>query len=114
MNDWLHSLPLFWMAFVVFAATYLIAAAICVIVTVLADARWVGAFKGIPAGILSPLGTLFALFVVFTAAQVWNDTDHATTAVIREARALRTVVILAARFPGGGGRSPGPPGPQPH
>ena len=39
MNDWLHSLPLFWMAFVVFVATYLIAAAICVIVTVLADAR---------------------------------------------------------------------------
>jgi hypothetical protein len=100
MNDWLHSLTLFWMAFVVFVATYLIAAAICVVVTVLADARWVGAFKGIAAGLLSPLGTLFALFVVFTAAQVWSDTDRAKTAVIREASALRTVVILAARFPG--------------
>src|SRR5262249_36300687 len=58
------------------------------------------AFKGIAAGILSPLGTLFALFVVFTAAQVWSDTDRAKTAVTREASALRTVVILAARFPG--------------
>jgi hypothetical protein len=100
MNDWLHSLPLFWMAFVVFVATYLIAAAICIVVTVLADTRWVGAFKGVAAGLLSPLGTLFALFVVFTAAQVWSDTDRAKTAVIREASALRTVVILAARFPG--------------
>jgi hypothetical protein len=100
MNDWLHSLPLFWMAFVVFVATYLIVAAICVFVTFLADARWAGAFKGIAAGILSPLGTLFALFVVSTAAQVWSDTDRAKTAVLHEASALRTVVILAASFPG--------------
>jgi hypothetical protein len=100
MSDWLHSLPLAWMAFAVFGATYLIAAAICLIVTVLADARWLRAFKGITPGLLSPLGTLFALFVVFTAAQVWGDTDRAKTAVIREASALRTVVILAARFSG--------------
>jgi hypothetical protein len=26
---------------------------------------------------LSPLGILFGLFVAFTAAQVWNDTDRA-------------------------------------
>ena len=100
MSDWLHSLPLPWMAFVIFGAAYVTAAAIGFIAMVLANVRCVRAFKGITAGILSPLGTLFALFVVFTAAQVWGDTDRANTAVIREASALRTVVILAARFPG--------------
>jgi hypothetical protein len=52
------------------------------------------------AGMLSPLGTLFALFVVFTAAQVWNDNDRAHAAVTQEASALRAAVILAADFPG--------------
>jgi hypothetical protein len=46
------------------------------------------------------MGTLFALFVVFIAAQVWNDNDRATAAVTQEASALRAVVILATTFPG--------------
>jgi hypothetical protein len=48
---------------------------------------------------LSPLCTLFAFFVVFTAAQVWNDNGRATAAVDQEASALRAVMILAAAFP---------------
>jgi hypothetical protein len=40
------------------------------------------------------------LFVAFTAAQVWSDSDRANAAVDREASALRTVVVLAAAFPG--------------
>src|SRR5262249_21632826 len=49
---------------------------------------------------LPPMGTLFALFVVFTAAQVSNDNDRATVAVAQEASALRGVLILANDFPG--------------
>jgi Protein of unknown function (DUF4239) len=49
---------------------------------------------------LPPLGILFALFVGFIAAQVWNDYDRANSIVDREASALRAVVILAAAFPG--------------
>jgi Protein of unknown function (DUF4239) len=49
---------------------------------------------------LPPLGIIFGLFVAFTAAQVWNDTEQANVAVDREASALRSVVILAASFPG--------------
>jgi hypothetical protein len=99
MNDWLHNLPLAWMALTVFGATYLITAATCIIVAALADARRGRAFKAISPGMLPPLGILFALFVAFTAAQVWADTDRANTAVIHEASALRTVVILSAAFP---------------
>ena len=46
-------------------------------------------------GILSPLGVVFGLLVVFTAAQVWADLERANSAVADEASALRDVVLLA-------------------
>jgi len=58
------------------------------------------AFKAISPGILPPLAIIFALLVGFLAAQVWNDADRATTAVNREASALRAVTLLAHEFPG--------------
>ena len=57
-------------------------------------------FKAVSPGMLPPLGILFALFVAFTASQVWSDNDRANTVVDREASSLRTVAILAAAFPG--------------
>jgi Protein of unknown function (DUF4239) len=100
MSDWVHNLPVVWMAIVVFGATYLIAGLIYATVNLLAVGERARAFKALSPGMLPPLGILFGLFVAFTAAQVWNDTDRANTAVIREASALRAVVILAASFPG--------------
>jgi len=100
MNDWLHNLPLIWMLLVVFGATYLVTAVIYAIVIGLATGEWARAFKAVSPGMLPPLGILFALFIAFTASQVWNDTDRANTAVFREASALRAVVVLAANFPG--------------
>jgi hypothetical protein len=100
MSDWLHNLPILWMALVVFGFTYLVAAAIYAIVMILAVAERARSFKAISAGMLSPLGIIFGLFVAFTAAQVWNDNERANTAVGREAGALRAVVILVASFPG--------------
>jgi hypothetical protein len=47
-----------------------------------------------------PLAIIFALLVGFLAAQVWSDADRASTAVNREASALRAAVLLAAGFPG--------------
>ena len=41
----------------------------------------------------------FALFVVFTAAQVWNDNARATASVAQEASALKSVLVLSAAFP---------------
>jgi hypothetical protein len=46
-------------------------------------------------GILSPLGVVFGLLVVFTAAQVWADLERVNSAVADEASALRDVVLLA-------------------
>lgn len=100
MNDWLHNLPVAWMALVVFGAVCVMAAVVYVVVIALATGERARAFKAVSAGMLPSLGTLFALFTAFTAAQVWNDTDRANTAVVREAGALRTIQILAANFPG--------------
>jgi len=49
---------------------------------------------------LPPLGILFALFVAFTAQQVWADNDRANAAIDREASALRAALHLAAGWPG--------------
>src|SRR5216684_7176408 len=99
MSDWLHNLPVIWMAVVVFGVTYLVAAAIHALVMALAKGERARAFKGISPGMLPPLGIIFGLFVAFTAAQVWNDNDRANAAVNREASALRAVVVLAANLP---------------
>jgi hypothetical protein len=61
-SDWLHALPLSWMAMVIFGVTYLGAFVIYVIVRVLATPERARSFKAVSTGILSPLGILFGLF----------------------------------------------------
>src|SRR6201984_2000767 len=100
MSDWLHSLPVLWMAILVFGFTYLITAGIYAVVTVLAVGERARSFKAVSPGMLPPLGIIFGLFVAFTAAQVWNDNERASAAINRETSALRSVVIFAASFPG--------------
>jgi hypothetical protein len=99
MFDWLEQQPVPWMAIVIFGTTYLVAFGILVIVTRQAARGRVGVFKGLSAAMLSPLGTIFALFGGFLAVQVWNDSQRATEIVGREASALRSIVILASSFP---------------
>lgn len=99
MSDWIHNLPIVWMAVLFFGLAYLVAVVIWVLLLVLATRVHVHA-RSFSSGMLSPIGTLFALFVVFTAAQVWSDNDKAHAAVTQEASALRAAAILAADFPG--------------
>jgi hypothetical protein len=87
------------MAVLFFGSAYLSAAVIYAVVVEFPTTFWVRA-RAFSASMLSPMGTLFALFVVFTAAQVWNDNDRASAAVAQEASALRGVLILATAFPG--------------
>jgi ABC-type uncharacterized transport system permease subunit len=67
MSDWLLNLPVVWMAVVVFAATYLFAASIFWVVTMLAVNDRARAFKAVSPGMLPPLGILFALLVGIAA-----------------------------------------------
>jgi len=98
LSDWLHNLSIGWMAVVFFGCAYLSAAVIYAVIVEFPTSLWVRA-RAFSGSMLSPMGTLFALFVVFTAAQVWTDNDQATAAVDKEANALRDVLILASAFP---------------
>jgi hypothetical protein len=98
MSEWFHNLPVWWMTLIVFAATYSATAIIYWIVTRLAVDHRARAFKALSPGMLPPLGIIFGLLVGFVAVQVWNEFDHAKAAVVNEASALRSVVLLAANL----------------
>jgi hypothetical protein len=89
--SWVLRLPVPWMGLVIFASIYLIAAVVFFSATKLIRDR----SRVVDPGILSPLGVVFGLLVVFTAAQVWADLERANSAVADEASALRDVVLLA-------------------
>ena len=93
--EWLLHLPMLWMGFVIFAIIYLLAAAVFWSATRLIGDRG----RLVDPGILSPLGVVFGLLIVFTAAQVWGDLERANSAVADEASALRDIVLLAKSLP---------------
>src|SRR5262245_25663767 len=99
MSEWLHSLPVLWMSVLVFGFTYLVTAGIYAVITVFAVGERARSFKTISPGLLPPLGIIFGLFVVFTAAQVWTDNEKAKAEIDREASALRSAEILVTSFP---------------
>ena len=99
MIEWLYHFPVVWMALVVFPATALVAWGIYVGVLALATGDRALAFKAVLPAVLTPLAVIFGLLVGFLAAQVWSEADRASAAVIREASALHTIVVLAGSFP---------------
>lgn len=100
MSDWLHNLPVVWIALIIIGGTYLVAGTIYAVVRALAKGEGARTFKAVSPSIIPPLGILFGLFVVAAASQVWGDTDRARGAVSREATALSSVLFLANSFPG--------------
>jgi hypothetical protein len=88
------------MGLFVFGGTYIITAAIYAAVMGLAAEGRGRSFKAVSPGLLPPLGIMFALFVAFTASQVWNDNERAQAAVNREASALKTIIVMSESFSG--------------
>jgi hypothetical protein len=100
MQEWLLNLPVWQMAVILLAVAYLTAGATFSIIMALAKGERLPAFKNVTLGLVTSLGTIFGLLVVFIGAQVWSDMDRAQSAVDREASAIRMVVLLAPSFPG--------------
>ena len=96
MSDWLLNLPVLWMGVVILGFIYLGTAGIYLLITKLAVGDRLKAFKAITPAILPPLSVVFGLLVAFLANQVWGEADRASTAVNREASALRAVVLLSS------------------
>ncbi len=68
MSDWLHSLPVLWMAILVFGFTYLITAGIYAVITVLAVGERARSFKAISPGSLAFRQSTKFNFVSWSAA----------------------------------------------
>jgi hypothetical protein len=113
LSDWLHNLPVTWMAVLFFGCGYLTVAAIYVAVVEFPTSFLVRA-RALSAAMLSPLGTLFALFVVFTAAQVWNDTDRANRRCCSGGRSTQKYFDSCYCLPEGAAKPIGNADPQPH
>jgi len=99
MNDWLHELPVPWIAVVVLVAVSVLVAVVYFVVTRLAVGERGEAMQSVSPGLLPALGIVFALIVGFLAAGVWGDSDKARDAVSNEASALRSVVVLSDELP---------------
>ena len=114
VDEWLHNLPVWWMALVVFAITYLVAGGIFATIMALAKGERLRAFKSVSPALLSPMGTVFGLLVVFSVVQVWSDMDRANVAVNREASAIRMVALLAPQLSGRARNTDSRPSPPPY
>jgi Protein of unknown function (DUF4239) len=99
LGDWLLALSLPWMTLVIFAAAYLVAAGVYLVVVGLAVNGLARVFNAFSPAMLTPLGVIFGLLVGFVALQTWNDFDKAKVAVVTEASALRVVVVLDDSLP---------------
>jgi Protein of unknown function (DUF4239) len=101
MPSWIESQPTPVIAAVVFAIVYFAAAAIFLL------AAWA---SGLPAGkhvasltpsLLSPLGTILGILIVFLAARVWTNVDRAHEYVSHEVSALREADLISKSLPPG-------------
>jgi hypothetical protein len=97
--QWLHELPVAWIAVIVFATVALLVAIIYRATMRLAVDERATALTSVSPGLLPPLGIVFALIVGFMAADVWGDVDKARDAESSEASALRAVVLLSDQLP---------------
>ncbi len=105
MSDWLHNLPVPWMALVVFGFTYLLAAAVYAAIATLAVGERAKSFKAISPGMLPVLGIIFGLFIAEeTAAVEWplmaRQTASLKTTPRPLAEALQLVLSLTTAAPG--------------
>ena len=99
MSDWIHELPVVWIAVVVFALVAALIALVWFVVVVRLSNRQGPVLQSVSGSMLPPLGIVFALVVGFLAAGVWADSDQAHEAVSSEASALRAIVLLSAQLP---------------
>lgn len=77
-------------------------AAVLTIAWLMRASRWRGwlqSLRGVVPPFINIIGVLFGLTLAFIANDTWNAHDKATTAVYREADALRGLALLAKGLP---------------
>jgi Protein of unknown function (DUF4239) len=99
MIPWLTAQPTPFIASIVFGFTWLTAALIFAIVTVVAKHRGSSDFKAISPVTLTPLSVIAGLLIAFLASHVWTNQERANAYMAREASDLRQAVLLADSLP---------------
>jgi Protein of unknown function (DUF4239) len=97
---WVESQSTSVIALIVFSATYLSAALIFCVASVVSRRPVAKELQAITPGILSPLGTILGILIAFLAVRVWTNLDHAQEYVDREVTALRQVIMLGDSLSG--------------
>src|SRR5215470_609738 len=88
-----HSTPL--IALMIFGLCYLLAG----IIFIAARAIFRGRIPAGSPGMLSAIGVVTGLVIAFVASHVWTNLRAAETNLLREASAIRDVVLLANALP---------------
>ncbi|MBV8869235.1 MAG: DUF4239 domain-containing protein, partial [Acetobacteraceae bacterium] len=98
---WIESQPTAVIALVMLAICYAFAAAVFALAGVVARRRVAVELKALTPVMMTPLSVIAGLLIVFLAAHVWANFDHAGAYVAEEASAIRESVLLAEALPQG-------------
>jgi hypothetical protein len=99
MINWIESQPNEIIALVVFSFAYLAAATIFVVATWVSRRAFGKTLQPITPSLLSPLGTVTGILIVFLAARVWANLDRAKQYMNHEINALRETALLVESLP---------------
>jgi hypothetical protein len=99
MTSWIESQSTLVIAAIVFGLVYLAAAAVF-LVAAWASRLSIGKQVGsLTPALLSPLGTILGILIVFLAARVWANLDRAQEYVSHEVSALREAALIVKSLP---------------
>lgn len=99
MPSWIESQPTLIIAAAVFSLVYLAAAATFLIA--MGASRFPAGrhVASLTPGLLSPLGTILGILIVFLAARVWANVDRAHEYVIHEISSMREAALISQSLP---------------
>ena len=99
MIHWIESQSTPVITVIVFALSYVIAAAVFGVTAALAHRPVAEQLKAVSPVTLTPLAVILGLLIAFLASRVWDNAGHASDYVGQEAGALSKVVLFANALP---------------
>ena len=99
MTSWIESQSPPVIAAIVFGLVYLATVAIFLVAASVSRLPWGKQVGSLTPGLLSPLGTILGILIVFLAARVWANLDRAHEYVIHEIGALREAALIVKSLP---------------
>jgi hypothetical protein len=99
MIFWLESQPLAVIVVIGYALCFSLAAATFIVVWLLSRTRFADDLSFITPSLLTPLGVILGLLLVFLSSRVWTNVDRASVAATQEATAVQELRRAADDLP---------------